>query len=358
MAFSYFADNPLFALLAGVGILAFLFLVTRLVFSFLGKRAKSFSPAACSFFMNTKSAAGGVLAILTLMAFTSQTPFEEGLLTTILLWERVVFIAVLAWFFIRLVYVLQEVTFKRFSIDKENNLRARKVRTQFQYIKTILVIIIVVVALAFLLRQFNALKGLGTGLLASAGVAGIIIGFAAQRTLGDLLAGMQIAFTQPLRIDDAVIVEDEWGWVEEITLTYVVIKIWDERRLVLPITYFVEKPFQNWTRNSGDIIGSVYVYADYAVDVPAVRKEVERLVKKNKRWDKRVCVLQVTKFTEKTVELRALMSAKSSPAAWDLRCEVREGLLAYFQKKHPEALPRIRLEDGFPRKTSSARAKK
>jgi small-conductance mechanosensitive channel len=185
-------------------------------------------------------------------------------------------------------------------------------------------------------RQF------GTAIIASAGVAGIIVGFAAQKSIATLLAGFQIALTQPIRIDDVVIVENEWGRIEEITLTYVVVSIWDLRRLVLPITYFIEKPFQNWTRTSADILGTVFIHVDYSAPLDELRAELTRILEASPLWDRKVAVLQVTDAKERTLEVRALASARDASAAWDLRCEVREKLIAYLQKNHPGSLPRLR----------------
>jgi small-conductance mechanosensitive channel len=179
-------------------------------------------------------------------------------------------------------------------------------------------------------------------MIASAGVAGIVIGFAAQKSLGTLLAGFQIAMTQPIRIDDVVIVEGEWGKIEEITLTYVVVRIWDLRRLVVPITYFIEKPFQNWTRTSADILGTVFLHVDYGVPVDAVRGELGRILESSPNWDRKVNVLQVTEARERTLELRALASSSDASKSWDLRCEVREKLVDFVQRNYPESLPRLR----------------
>jgi small-conductance mechanosensitive channel len=181
------------------------------------------------------------------------------------------------------------------------------------------------------------------GLFASAGVAGIIIGFSAQKAIGTLIAGIQIAFAQPFRLDDAVVVEGEWGWIEEINLTYVVVRIWDQRRLVLPTTYFLEKPFQNWTRTSADIIGSVFLYTDYTISFDALREELDRILAVTPLWDKKVKVLQVTDSKELTVEIRILVSAKNSPTAWDLRVHVREKMIEFIQKNYPDALPKSRV---------------
>lgn len=181
------------------------------------------------------------------------------------------------------------------------------------------------------------------GLFASAGVAGIIIGLSAQKIVGALLAGIQIAITQPFRIDDAVLVENEWGWIEEINLTYVVVRIWDKRRLVLPSTYFLEHPFQNWTRTSADIIGSIFIYTDYTISFQALREELTRVLSQSELWDRQVNVLQVTDAKEATVEIRILVSAKNSPTAWDLRVHIREKMIEFIQQNYPESLPRTRL---------------
>jgi len=198
--------------------------------------------------------------------------------------------------------------------------------------------------LAAILMTFDKVRYLGTSLLASAGVAGIILGFAAQRSIGTLLAGIQIAITQPIRLDDVVIVENEWGRIEEITLTYVVVRIWDKRRLIVPTTYFIEKPFQNWTRVSADILGTVFIYTDYQVPVDKLREEFTRILEKSELWDRKTNVMQVTNATDRTIEIRALMSAADSPTAWDLRVHVREKLITFLQENYPDSLPRTRIE--------------
>jgi small-conductance mechanosensitive channel len=191
---------------------------------------------------------------------------------------------------------------------------------------------------------FDSIRRIGVSLFASAGVAGIIIGFAAQKLIASVLAGFQIALTQPIRIDDVVIVENEWGWIEEITLTYVVVRIWDKRRLILPSTYFIENPFQNWTRVSADILGTVFIYTDYTVPVDELRSEFTRILEESDLWDGQTNVMQVTNATDKTLEIRALMSTADSPTAWDLRVLVREKLIHFLQQNYPESLPRTRIE--------------
>jgi small-conductance mechanosensitive channel len=250
----------------------------------------------------------------------------------------------LAWLIIKLTYVFEDFVLSQFRIDVKDNLRARKIQTQIQIFKKIVIVIVGILALAALLMTFEKVRHLGTSILASAGIAGIIVGLAAQRSLGTLLAGIQIAITQPIRMDDVVIVENEWGRIEEITLTYVVVRIWDLRRLVLPITYFIEKPFQNWTRATADILGTVLIYVDYTVPVNSIREKLHQILKASALWDGHVWGLQVTNTSEKTMELRALMSASDASAAWNLRCEVREKLIEYVQKNYPDGLPKVRAE--------------
>jgi len=253
-------------------------------------------------------------------------------------------IGVVSWLIVRSTNVLYDYVAGRFDVDAKDNLRARKVHTQMRVLRRIVIIVVCVLGLSAALMTFEKVRHLGTTLLASAGVIGIVVGMAAQRTIGTFIAGLQIAFTQPIRLDDVVIVENEWGRIEEITLTYVVVKIWDLRRLVVPITYFIEKPFQNWTRVGADLLGTVYIYVDYTVPFEAVRKQLRRIAEDSELWDKKVCVLQVTNATERTVELRALVSAADASAAWTLRCEVREKLIEFINEKYPKSLPKVRGE--------------
>jgi len=254
------------------------------------------------------------------------------------------FIGLLSWLVIKITYVLDDYVLSRFRVDEKDNLRARKIHTQLKVLKRIVIIVVCILALGTMLMTFEKVRQLGTTILASAGIIGIVVGMAAQRTIGTFIAGLQIAFTQPIRIDDVVIVENEWGRIEEITLTYVVVKIWDLRRLVVPITYFIEKPFQNWTRVTSDLLGTVYIYVDYTVPIEAVREELHRILKSSELWDGKVCVLQVTNTSEHTLELRALMSTEDASKGWSLRCEVREKLIEFIQKNYPQSLPKVRAE--------------
>jgi small-conductance mechanosensitive channel len=251
-------------------------------------------------------------------------------------------IGTIAFILVQFVNAMAQLILRRHRIDVADNRRARSIYTQVTVLKKIAVSVIALFAIASMLMVFHSVRQLGTAMLASAGVAGIVIGFAAQKSLTTLLAGIQIAMTQPIRIDDVVIVEGEWGKIEEITLTYVVVAIWDLRRLIVPITYFIEKPFQNWTRTSAELLGAVTLQVDYDVPVDALRAELTRILETSPLWDRKVNVLQVTDAKERTLEVRALASASDAGRTWDLRCEVREKLVAFILKNHPGSLPRLR----------------
>lgn len=253
-------------------------------------------------------------------------------------------IVLVSWLAIKSTHVLREVISAQFDVSAKDNLRARKVHTQLDVMCHIVVVVVLVVAFGTALMVFPKGQQIGKTLLASAGIIGIVVGMAAQKTIGTVIAGLQIAFTQPIRLDDVVIVESEWGRIEDISLTYVVVRIWDQRRLIVPVTYFIEKPFQNWTRTTAELLGTVFLYTDYTVPVDAVRQALQDILDKAPQWDRRVCVLQVTDATERTLELRALVSAANASDAWDLRCQVREELLTFIQKTYPDALPRTRAE--------------
>ncbi|MFQ5799197.1 MAG: mechanosensitive ion channel family protein [Anaerolineales bacterium] len=257
-------------------------------------------------------------------------------------------IATVAWLAKRTVELIRRAIVSRYPIDVEDNLEARRIRTQTRILVRILNGVIVILAVALMLMTFPGVREFGVSLLVSAGFAAIVVGMAAQKSLGSVLAGIQIAITQPIRLDDVVIVEGEWGRVEEITLTYVVVKIWDQRRLVVPISYFIDNSFENWTRQTAELLGTVFIYADYTVPVEQVRSELKRILDDTPLWDERAWGLVITNTTEKTVEMRALMSSEDSSKDWDLRCHVRERLITFMQEQFPQSLPRIRLEGGPP----------
>nr|WP_321507670.1 mechanosensitive ion channel family protein [uncultured Celeribacter sp.] len=230
----------------------------------------------------------------------------------------------------------------RYQTDDEENLIARKTLTQLRVLRQVLFFGIFLFTIGGILLTFPGVREIGTGLFASAGVAGLVIGIAARPVLSNVFAGIQIALTQPIRINDVVIVEGEWGWIEEITATYVVIRIWDWRRLVVPLTYFIEHPFENWTRDSTNVIGAVMWRVDYTAPIDDIRAKVKEFVQESDYWDGQVVNLQVVDSASDVVELRGLMSARTSPRLWELRCEVREKLLTWLQGAHPHALPRAR----------------
>lgn len=253
-------------------------------------------------------------------------------------------IAAITWVIINTLRIVKARILTKYDISEADNLRARKIQTQYVVLENTIIFIVVVVAIGIALMSFSSIRNVGISVLTSAGIAGIIVGFAAQRALGTVLAGIQIAITQPIRFDDVVIIEGEWGRIEEITLTYVVVNLWDKRRLIVPSTYFLENPFQNWTRTQADILGTVFLYMDYTVPIESLRKEQTRLLKDNPLWDGDVNIIQVTETSEKTIELRALMSARNSGDAFDLRAYIREGLIAFLQKNHPDSLPKLRMD--------------
>jgi small-conductance mechanosensitive channel len=272
------------------------------------------------------------------------SPFLEMHPTAELALDRITslcLIAAFAWLVIRMLAMVRDVVLGGYDLGAQDNLKARRIYTQMRVLERVVVVLVMVIAASGMLMTFDAVRQLGVSILASAGIIGIILGFAAQRSLATLFAGIQIAITQPMRIEDAVVVENEWGWIEEITLTYVVVRLWDQRRLIVPITHFIEKPFQNWTRNSSRLIGSVFILIDYTVPVEEVRRELKRILDNSPLWDKRVWNLQVTNTTERGVQLRALMSASDSSSAWDLRCHVREQLVEFLKRHFPDSLPRL-----------------
>jgi len=234
----------------------------------------------------------------------------------------------------------------RHPVDVADNYNARRLHTQVTVVERTLSLLVVLLALAAALMTFPQVKEIGQALLASAGLVGIVVGFAARPVLENLIAGLQIALTHPINIDDVVIVEGEWGWIEQITSTYVVVRVWDQRRLIVPFSKFISESFQNWTRRTSDILGTVLLHLDYRTPLAPLREEMLRVTGQNKYWDGRVCVLQVTDATERTMTVRILLSAANSPAAWELRVHVREKLIEFLQREYPESLPRLRVETG------------
>jgi small-conductance mechanosensitive channel len=243
-----------------------------------------------------------------------------------------------------LVFALGDLALQRYPIDVSDNLRHRRVLTQVFVMQRVATVVVTVLVVAAMLLTFGPVRTLGASILASAGIAGVVLGLAARPIISNLLAGMQIAISGSIRIDDVVVTEGEWGRIEEITFTYVVVRAWDERRLIVPISYFTDRPFQNWTRQSAAVLGTAFIHVDYSVPIEQVRAELYRILVHSPLWDGRVWNLQVTDATAQSVQLRALASARDAQTSWDLRCEVREKLVEYLRREHPESLPRIRAE--------------
>ena len=253
-------------------------------------------------------------------------------------------IAAMAWLIIRTMLVVEDMLVEQFRLDVLDNLRARRVRTQFEVFRRVAAVAVFVVALGIALTTFQWANTLGDTVLASAGIVGLVAGITARPTIENLVAGLQIALTEPIRLEDVVIANGEWGQIEEITTTYVVVRTWDLRRVILPISYFIQTPFQNWTWKTADLMAYVYLYLDYTMPIEPLRLEFTRILANSALWDKRVNVLQVSDASEHAIQVRALMSAADSNSAWDLRCEVREKLLEFVQKNYPQCLPRNRNE--------------
>ncbi len=284
-----------------------------------------------------------LILVIALSSGIAGMQLSAELIETLKFYLSIAGIVSFAWLLLAGLAALRLIVLAGYDINSQDNLKARRVYTQIKILERILTLVIIIVATGVILMKFEAIRQVGVSLLASAGIAGIIIGVAAQKVIGNILAGFQIAITQPIRIEDVVIVENEWGVIEEITLTYVVVRIWDKRRLVVPTPYFIEKPFQNWTKVSSDILGTVFLHTDYRMPTEPIRDELTKILAGTQLWDGKVNVLQVTNATDRTVELRALMSAKDSPTAWDLRVHVREQLIRFIQEAYPQYLPQTRI---------------
>ncbi len=327
------------------GGLAIALVAHRLVFG-LARRlaARTATDIDSMLVQNIRAPARWALMALVLQFLLPITPIRESSLGHLRHGLSILLIASVTWLIIRAIGVIDDVIKKRHPLTVRDNLRARQIHTQSRVLSRTLMTIVGVLGTAAILMTFPRVREFGTSLLASAGVAGIILGFASRATLSNLIAGVQLALTQPIRIDDVVIVAGEWGWIEEIRSTFVVVRIWDDRRLVVPLQHFIEQPFQNWTRRTSHLLGTVFFHADYRLPVQQVREELKKIVADCEEWDGRVCVLQVTEAKDQTIELRALVSAPDSPKAWDLRCKVREKLIGYLQSEFPDCLPRVRAE--------------
>lgn len=284
-----------------------------------------------------------VVFVALLNVFYDQARIARSHQTTVNLWLHIILIAATAWLALRVLAAVVETTTVRYAGVAHDPARARRVKTQLTLIQRLVTAVVVVIAASAILLQFDAMKTLGTSMLASAGVLGIVAGIAAQATLGNLFAGLSIAFGDMVRIGDEVVVDGEFGTVDEITVSYLVIRTWDERRVTMPVSYFTSKPFENWSRGGPQMTGTVYLQLDHSAPVEALRKRTEQLVRANDYWDGRNWSLVVTDTTPTTIEVRAAVSARTSDDLWTLRCDLREQLLEWLQREHPYALPGIRL---------------
>ena len=284
------------------------------------------------------------LPLLFLMLAVDATPLSAGATAQVKHWLGIGVLLCVTWLAVRAIGAVEARILREHPVDIEDNLAARRVQTQTRVIARVIQGAIILVGVALALMTFPAIRQVGATLLASAGIIGLVAGIAARPVFGNLIAGLQIALAQPIRLDDVVIVEGEWGRIEGITSTYVVVRIWDERRMVVPLQWFIENPFQNWTRTSAQLLGTAFLWLDYRTPMAEVRAQLQKICEEDPRWDGRVCVAQVTETREHTIEVRLLVSARNSGDLFDLRCVVRERMIDYLSQCHPEALPRLRAD--------------
>lgn len=284
------------------------------------------------------------LPLLFLMQAVSATPLPPSAVAQAQHWLGIGVLLCVVWLAVRVVAALEARILREHPVHVEDNLAARRIQTQARVIARVAQGAIVLVGVSLALMTFPAIRQLGATLLASAGILGLVAGIAAKPVFGNLIAGLQIALAQPIRLDDVVIVEGEWGRIEEITSTYVVVRVWDERRLVVPLQWFIENPFQNWTRTSAQLLGTAFLWLDYRTPMDEVRAQLQRICEEDPRWDGRVCIAQVTDTREHTMEVRLLVSARNSGDLFDLRCVVRERMIDFLERCHPQALPRLRAD--------------
>ncbi len=284
-----------------------------------------------------------IVALLAVYFVLPQAQLGDAALGLVRHGISLLLIAAMTWLVVRIIQSISQFVLAQYESGTLFDTRARRVQTQMRVLSRILSVVAVIVGVAAALMTFDTIKQLGASILASAGITGLIVGLAAQKVIANFLAGLQIAFTGPINIGDVVVIEGEWGRIEEITTTYVVLKIWDERRLIVPFSKIIDSTFYNWSRTSSEVLGTIYIYTDYQVPIDAVRAEAERIVNASDHWDGRSCGLVVTNATERAVELRVVISAADGSKQWDLRCEVREKLIKYLQREHPECLPRTRM---------------
>jgi small-conductance mechanosensitive channel len=289
--------------------------------------------------------AGAVLPLLALQLVWQAVPDTLERIDQVRHANGVLLIGALTWLAMGFIRGFADGVVARNPLTIQDNLHARRIQTQTTVLARSAMVVVGIAGVAMALLTFPGARQLGASLLASAGVIGIVGGIAARPVFSNLIAGLQLALAQPIRLDDVLIVKGEFGQVEEITGTYVVLKLWDERRMIVPLQWFIENPFENWTRTGSQLLQSVFLYLDFATPLEPLRAELKRIVEAAPEWDKRVANLLVTDTTERAMKVRALVSAQASGPAFDLGCKVREGLLAFLARDYPQSLPRVRLED-------------
>jgi small-conductance mechanosensitive channel len=334
--------TALLAVVASAGAAIVLVEITHWVLTRIGRRSELAADLA-------RTAHRPFLATLTLFAVQQAIRWRAGNFSgrgVLLHLLVILFIAAFAWLVAALVLVLEDAALARWRTDVPDNLKRRRLKTQVVILRRVTVAAIVVITLGVVLMTFPGIRALGASVLASAGLVSVIAALAAQSTLGNVFAGLQLAFSDAVRVDDVVVVEGEWGRIEELTLTYVAVQIWDDRRLLLPTSYFTTKPFQNWTRSSSAVLGTAELDVDFGTEIEPLRAELRTVCEGSQLWDGRVAVLQVTDAVGGNVRLRALVSAADAPALWDLRCLVRERLVTYVWRHQRDALPRLRADVG------------
>lgn len=343
------ALEPWFNTMIAAGVAVLLGLLVHRIGRFLVLRITRFSVVLDTVARAVDRPAQTVLPLIALQVVWHAASEELTLLAGVRHVNAVLLIVALTWLGLRAARGVANGFIKLHPSDVADNLQARRIQTQARVLARTAQFAVLMVGLGLILMTFPGARQVGTSILASAGVVGLVAGIAAKSVFGNLIAGLQIALSQPIRIDDVLVVNGEWGRVEEITGTYVVLKIWDERRLIIPLQWLIEHPFENWTRTSSQLIGTVFLHVDYGMPLEPLRAEAQRVCEASPLWDGRLCKLQVTEAGDRDLQLRLLVTARSSGDAWDLRCEVREALVAFMQREYPQHLPRMRAEvQGLP----------
>lgn len=341
-------DNPWTATALAACGAVLLALVARAAARAVLLRASRGSPVLHRTIESTEPAGAMAIPLVALQLVWTAAPDHLAYIAGLRHFNALLLIGAATWLLTSIINGLADGIVATHPVTVEDNLAARRVQTQARVLSRSAVVVVLIAGTAMALMTFPGARQVGASLLASAGVLGIVAGLAARPVFSNLIAGLQLALAQPIRIDDVLIVEGEWGRVEEISGTYVVLRIWDERRLIVPLQWFIENPFQNWTRSSSQILGTVLLHLDFATPVEPLRTEAHRLVQAAPEWDRRVFAVQVTDTTERTLQLRILVSASDAGKAFDLRCRVREAMLAFIAREYPDSLPQVRVPSPRP----------